>query len=327
MKFVMECGPCDGDKSYALDVVDLLAEAYPGVAMKVQFYTPETITSHDAARYDHTDERNLTQWELFSLTQGIGYDEWADIAEHAHKRGVEFFASVFSTEAVDKALEMGITTLKIASGDITNLDLIRHATRAPHLVVSTGASTPPEIHQAAELVHANDIFLACHLAYPSRGKDAHLKRLRTLQELIRHPVGYSDHTRGIETVAPLVAMGAAMWEKHFSIHGHEVTEGDHAFAIRSDELTAAQLIASRTEDLLGDWQLKPTASELVARLGARRSLASTEEILIGAPITEKNTALLRPATGLPPEALNIPMVARVHIPPYTTITADMVESP
>lgn len=333
MEFVMECGPCDGDKSYAIDVIDTLAplQSIRPVAMKVQFYGAVPLAARGAPRYDRTDDRPLSQFELFE-TQ-LDYDDWAEIYQYATDSSVPFFASVFSMEDARQAYRMGIRRFKIASGDITNYRLISQVVPlADHLVISTGASTEGEIQDAAtwaaEGIGTKLTLLACHLAYPTDLGHAHLRRVERLQRAFpRMDIGYSDHTHGINTVAPLVTMGARMWEKHFSLRvaSHD---GDHAFAIRPGDLRQAIMQAEFTEDMLGSTSLHPTSQELAAREGARRSLASgPDPIREGDVLTAANTLFLRPATGISMSTavrLFKTMVAAQDIPPYTTITPNMV---
>lgn len=320
----MECGPCDGDLAYALDLVDVLA-AQPPTTMKVQFYTAETIAARYSPRYDRTDDRPLSQRQLFA--DQLTWDQWAEVAEVATKKNVPFFPTVFSPQAVDKAVEMGIRTVKIASGDITNLPLIHHASQCDNLILSTGAATRPEIKRALDASSpANATVLACHLSYPTELQEANLLRVTAIKEAFPYPVGYSDHTRGIATVAPLVVLGATMWEKHFTIATRP--EGDHAFAITPDKLATAHQVHKTTIKALGSTNLIPTPNELAARRGARRSLATLTDIPKGTVITRNNTTFLRPATGFSYEEapLVYGAVATADIPEGTTITPDMVVS-
>lgn len=324
MRFVMECGPCDGDLVYAKELVDCLAENHPYAEMKVQFFTAETLAAHDSPRYDRTDDRLLSQRQMFQ--RQLDWDQWAEVASYARDRGVPFFASVFSEEAVDKALKMKMTTLKIASGDITNLSLIRYASQADEVIFSTGASTLPEVKAALQAtIPARPLPLACHLAYPSSLDEAHLTRVTTLQNELGRPVGYSDHTPGTASVVPLTVLGAVLWEKHFTLRPSD--EGDHTFAIGSTALGVARLRYLETLDLLGSGDLQPTPSELAARVGARRSLAARDHIRSGELLTAFNTTWLRPATGISFEDAHLVLdkaSARWDISSGTTITADMV---
>jgi sialic acid synthase SpsE len=355
MKFVMECGSCDGDLSYAKDLVDTLAE-FPGVAMKVQFYTAETLASHTSPRYDHTDSRPLTQRQLFKKV--LTWDEWALVAEYAKSKSVEFFPSVFSPQAVDKAVEMGLATLKIASGDITHRGLIEYAAYAVgtrvllgnpvptgnpatnSLVISTGAANEVEVRSAIAWIlsvmrypNNNLTVLACHLAYPSN--EAQLRRVEALYDLVSGwetegttiNVGYSDHTHGITTVPLLTTLGVSMWEKHFTIRPK--TGGDHNFAIDPSYLANAIHVHQQAERLLGSGTLTPTPSEFAARIGARRSLAAAVDIDRGNLLTHENTTWLRPATGISfADARQIlgHAIATRDIYAGATITADMVTS-
>ena len=340
MKIVLECGPCDGDWAYALDIVDYIADlGDANVAMKVQFYTADSITTKDAPRYDRTDSRRVSQHDLFR-TQ-LTYDQWHGVAERARKRNVTFFPTVFSSEAITQAHAMGINTLKIASGDITYIDLIEEAAFGTEtLIISTGAARQHEILRAVSYARNNGVMdvtvLACHLAYPSHLHEANLGRIRALQELRHHPaeggfaVGYSDHTPGIETAPLLVALGATMWEKHFSMRSTEETDGDHAFAIRPTQLAQARLAITETAAMMAG-TLEPTLSEMAARAYARRSWATTAPVAAGEGFSAENTAYLRPGTGISittsKTLMRMGAVASRHVPALTSITPDLIAAP
>lgn len=343
MKLVLECGPCDGDYLTAIALAESLLPYRDRVAMKVQWYSADTLVAPGAERYDHTSGGPKTQHELFQSQ--LSYDEWDKVAEICRNEGLEFFPTVFDFEAVQEAAGMGISTLKIASGDITYKGLIEYAaSMAENLIISTGASTAPEIANAVSwAMSANpDVrltLLACHLAYPSRDEDANIARIAGVAGVLKQlgveaNVGYSDHTLGIAH-AWILAVSASMWEKHYTLTPGQ--GGDSDFAITPSSIPIILDAIDRATTMLGSTELFPTEAESDALLGARRSLTARRDIARRTPLSPDDIAILRPGTGIAPQDLDKvlgldaasftgakPMRAMVDIPAGTTITWPMV---
>ena len=308
MKFeiVAEVGPCEGDVEYARRVIQRLAGT--GISMKVQWYDADTLAHPTAKRYDHTDDRDLTQHELFQ--QQLSWAHWAMIRREAQAAGVEFFPTVFSDEAIEKAAGMGLDRVKIASGDITYHQLIAHAAETmDRLVISTGGATEAEIDMAVGAAKAANpkielTMLACHLEYPTDLFDANLARVSALKNKGMkdgYEVGYSDHTAGIQTSAVLPLLGATMWEKHVTVGGPAVNPvGDHTFAVVPEDFAVARKAISGIFAMLGSPRLEPTEGEAAARVGARRGTYATRDIKKGEVLERADVEFLRPAEGMSP---------------------------
>ena len=276
---------------------------------KVQMYRADTLTTRTAVPYGHVREP-ATQHDAFSGAPDYGF--WADIKDEC--TDMTFFTSVFDFAAVDACLRMGIGTIKIASADITHRLLIEAAAESStHLILSTGASTLAEIERAVDWVlgvhYAPRLtLLACHLEYPTPKGAAHLARMDALRVAFPHDVGYSDHTRGVNTIRAAFSLGASMVEKHFTITPDE--GGDHDFAITPDELVTWQepFPSPQLSTMYGSSDLAPTSGELAARQRARRSPYAARHIPGGTEIDPwRDVDYLRPCIG--PEPWDVPRVA------------------
>ena len=270
MKIVAEAGPCNGDLAYALDAVDAVAEA-GAWGFKVQMYNPETIATADAVTYDHLNQPGTLQRDVFAET--IPYDQWHQVQDRCHTRGLIFFASCFDEEAVTVLAEMGASYIKVASGDITHGPLLRHIADSgiPNVILSTGASQYGEILDALGVlrnVRGSITLLACTLEYPATdGLMGRIEQLRTL--FPERKVGYSDHTYGTTTTYIATTLGVEMLEKHFTLTPGE--GGDHDFAATPEMLTEMVKIENQVDAMLfTPSPFGPTPEESEARTGARR---------------------------------------------------------
>jgi sialic acid synthase SpsE len=120
-----------------------------------------------------------------------------------------------------------------------------------------------------------------------------------MAETFQTPVGYSDHTLGIEVPLAAVALGACIIEKHFTLD-RNMMGPDHQASLEPDELKSMALSIRKVEESLGHGRKEPAASELNTAKIARRSLVAAEDISKGTIIEEKHIAIKRPGTGLPP---------------------------
>ena len=101
-----------------------------------------------------------------------------------------------------------------------NAFLAHVARKGLPVILSTGMATVEEIGRAVETVRGegnrNIVLLQCVSAYPSTPADTNLRAMQTLADLFQTPVGYSDHTDGIEIALAAAALGACVIEKHFT---------------------------------------------------------------------------------------------------------------
>lgn len=300
-----EAGKCGKSIDTALKYVDAIHGA-GAAALKVQWYNPDTVFVPSAPRYDNTSGPALTQYAA-EANPIYPYSLWAPVIERCKELNIKFIPSVFDFEAVDAAAEFGLSTIKIASGDITYHALIERAVAATpnggQVALSTGASTFDEIEVAANLLRSGDILMACHLEYPTPYHRANVARTFTLQAHFPHLVpGFSDHTPGVDTIPIIVATGCQYIEKHFTLQQGQGYDSD--FALSPTDLRNAQLKIEGTVAVMGSSDLEPDSDELPAREGARRSLYAAHDIPAGHVITQHDLIALRPDYGVPPQMLS-----------------------
>lgn len=293
-----EAGACEGSVEYALLAARTVHEA-GAHALKVQWLNTDTIFSKDAVRYDHTPGDWVLQAGGYPKT--LTYDEWSKVAELCSTIGIGFIPAVFDVSAVNNAAEIGLSMVKVASGDLTNEQLIRSVglSGIPNVTLSTGAATMDEVTRAVRWIQggspsASITLLACHLEYPTAIEQAHLGRIIALrQEFPNLNVGYSDHTPGIDIVPLVVCLGAQVLEKHFTLD-REIGTGDHSFAVDKDELAEMVRLSQSTISVMDNIELVPTPGEQAALVGARRSLYAARDIEAGSRIEEDDLIPLRP---------------------------------
>lgn len=279
-------------------------------AIKIQTYTADTITLNCAAP-DFTVEGG-TLWDgqtLYSLYQQA-YTPWEwhkAIFEEAKKCGLVCFSTPFDKTAVDLLESLGNPIYKIASFEITDVNLIRYAaSKMKPIVISTGIAMQEDIElaiQTCKEVGNNDItLLRCVSAYPAPIEDVNLRTMVDMKERYGVKVGLSDHTMGSDVAIASVALGATMIEKHF-ILDRAIGGPDAAFSMEKDEFKQMVDSIRNVEKALGD-VVYPTDPSQISGRQFSRSLYVAEDIKAGEIITEQNVRSVRPGFGLHPKYLN-----------------------
>ncbi|MCA9320649.1 MAG: N-acetylneuraminate synthase family protein [Planctomycetes bacterium] len=289
-------------------LIDAAASA-GACAVKFQTFVPEEsaaaqapLTADQAAGGVGTD--------MLEMIRSLCLDEvhWPGLIAHARARGLEVFSTPFDLPSLALLRRLGVGLLKIPSGEIVNLPLIRAMaqTGLPG-ILSTGMSNLAEIRRALEvwdLAGGGPIaVLHCTSTYPSRPEELNLRAIPTLAREFGRPVGFSDHSRGHVAAVAAVALGARIIEKHFTL-AHELPGPDHAASATPDEFRELVRSVRATEKALGDGKKKPVAREGAVRDAARRSLFFRRPLTSGTVVTEDDFVAWRPGTGFPVERID-----------------------
>lgn len=310
LEIIAEVGQThEGRVDAAVHAVHEFARA-GATAIKFQLLTPDRIASPTAKRYWQTDEGGeRDQGALFGRNV-IPYDQWQPVVDACHSAGVKFLATPFDVLAAKYlAVDYKCQSVKIASGDITNAQLLAYVgTKFEHVILSTGASTDDEIMNAVEWLNTDDLdhparitLLACTLQYPTPLKDAQLWRIRQLAAIgsltardgQQIDYGYSDHTTSTQIGGWAVAAGATTLEKHVTLGGNPANCPDHEMALSPNRFGGYTLSAAQAAAALGSGTGNRD-NEAEARHGARRALCAADNHYPGDTITEDTIIPLRP---------------------------------
>lgn len=202
----------------------------------------------------------------------FGEDEYRTIDAHCRKRGIDWFASPWDTEAVAFLEKFDVPAHKVASASLTDDELLR-ALRATGrtVILSTGMSTPKQIRHAVEVLGSDNILL-CHATstYPAKAEELNLRVINSLMaEYPNVPIGYSGHETGLQTTLAAVALGAAFVERHITLD-RAMWGSDQAASVEPGGLTRLVRDIRTIEAALGDGVKKVYESELAPMKKLRR---------------------------------------------------------
>ncbi len=277
-------------------------------AVKFQTFRAERLVTRTAERASY-QKKNVrgkeSQYQMLKRLE-LSFDDFSRLKKYCDKKRIEFLSTPFDEESARFLVgELGMKRIKVPSGEIVNLPFLRSlASLQRPLIVSTGMSDLQEIRRAVEAVSKAPglTLLHCTTNYPCPDEEVNLRAMLTLKETFRVPVGYSDHTMGIEVPVAAVALGASVIEKHFTLD-RKMKGPDHRASLEPREFKAMVGAIRKVERALGSPEKRPTASEIEIRRVARRSLVAIKPLPVGAEITEGDLQALRAGDGLPPDAI------------------------
>ncbi len=276
--------------------------------VKFQTFDPEILAAESAPRAEYQitgeddNESQLDMLRKLTLTR----KEKEKLAEHCREIGIQFCSSPFDIESARFLKSIGVDLWKIPSGEITNLPLLQEiASYNNPMILSTGMSTMSEIRSAVDIlepsesIHTRLTLLHCNTDYPTDMGDVNLRCMAALSREFGTPIGYSDHTRGIEVPIAAAALGASVIEKHFTMD-RNARGPDHSASLTPSELTAMVQAIRNIEIALGSAAKKPTESELKNLPIVRKSIVAARNITRGEILDESNITAKRPGTGISP---------------------------
>ncbi len=324
----------NGDLELARRLVDAAADAGAN-AVKFQTFSADRLATAAAPQADYQRRNTGIEESQYSMLKRLELSEEAhrELLRHCQRRGILFLSSPFDEESADFLETLGLPAFKIPSGEITNTPFLAHiARKGKPIILSTGMSTLDEVRVAVETIRrAGDPPLAllhCVSNYPAAPEDINLRAMATLHEAFCVPVGYSDHTDGVEIALAAVALGACIIEKHFTLD-RNLPGPDHKASLEPAELTSLAAAIRRVEAALGDGVKRPAKCEADAARVARKSLVAARDLSAGSVLRREDLAIRRPGTGLPPSALArvVGMLAKEDIAAGTILTDPMMLDP
>jgi N,N'-diacetyllegionaminate synthase len=282
-----------GDEQMAARLVVSAAEAGAD-AVKLQTVDADESYAPGTASYAEFKGKELSCDALIRL------------GKLAREKGVILFSTPGDFKSLDLMVEGGMPAVKISSGLLTNLPLIRAAAKTGlPLILSTGMAYLEEIEESVRVARqagCNELaVLQCTSLYPAPPEKLNLRAIRYLAETLNVPVGYSDHHLGPLACLAAVCAGACIVEKHFTLDRSKLG-ADHAISAEPVELSEMVKQLRTVESMLGRKEKQPASEELRLREGRHRYLVARRAIAIGEKLSREIVALKR----VPPGAHGIP---------------------
>ena len=322
----------NGDINMAHRLVDLAVESGAD-AVKFQTFQTERIISRRAPKADYQVKNTGADESQFDMIKALELPEegFAQLMAHCQDRGILFLSTPFDHESVDILARLDVAAFKVGSGEITNLPLLEKiAGHGKPMIISTGMATIGEVETAVRVAQEAGtqevILLHCVSNYPADPADVNLTAMHTMSRAFGLPVGYSDHTVGLEVPLAAVALGASVIEKHVTMD-KSLPGPDHFASLEPDELKRMISGIRIVEKSLGHGRKEPAESETNTIAVARKSLVARLDLPAGTVLTEEMIDIKRPGNGLPPVMRPhlVGRALRVDVSEDTLFSLDLLE--
>lgn len=320
----------NGDINNAYKIIDM-AKAAGADAVKLQTYTPDTITM-DMRSSEFMIEGGLWDGQSLYELYSSAFTPWEwhkPLFEYAKKQQISIFSSPFDNTAVDLLEDLDTPAYKIASFEVIDLPLIKYvAQTGKPMIISTGMADVYEIQEAIETAHEGGCeelaILHCVSGYPAPAEDYNLKTLVDMQQRFGLLTGLSDHTIENTTAVASVALGASIIEKHVTLNRNGGGPDD-SFSLDRVGLIELCRDAKAAWRSLGKVDYGKKSSEQ-GNIKFRRSLYCVKDVQKGEVITENHVKSIRPGFGLAPKYYEqvLGKVAQRNIVCGTPMTFDLI---
>lgn len=274
--------------------------------VKFQTFVPEKLVSKNAVKAEYQKETTGAEESQLQMLQKLSLTEenFVELQRYCNEVGIGFISTPFDLESLNFLETLDLDFWKIPSGEVTNLpylEAIAHTGRK--VIMSTGMCEMEEIKAALSVLEENGtkeiVLLHCNTQYPTPFCDVNLSAMKQIADETGKPIGYSDHTVGIEVPIAAVAMGATVIEKHFTLDKN--MEGpDHRASLEPQELKAMVDAIRNIEKCIGNGIKRRTESERKNCEVARKSIVVKIPIKKGETFTSENVTVKRPGTGISP---------------------------
>jgi N,N'-diacetyllegionaminate synthase len=298
----------NGSIELAKKLIDVAADAKVDY-VKFQTFKTENLVSKTAKKAEYQikniDDNDDSQFAMLKKLE-LDLDTHKLLIDYCNSRNIKFLSTAFDLESIDMLNELGIDLFKIPSGEITNYPYLQKIGRSGKpVIISTGMANLADIEAAIEVLtnagvpRIEIMVLHCNTDYPTPMADVNLKAMLSIKEAFQVPVGYSDHTLGIEIPIAAVAMGGVCIEKHFTLDKN--MEGpDHVASLDPAELKAMVSAIRNIEAAFGDGIKRPSPSEEKNKAIVRKSIHLAVNVKKGEMITADKIISKRPAGGISP---------------------------
>ncbi len=310
--FIAEAGVNhNGSLDLGISLIDAALDAGAD-AVKFQTFRADELNIKAAPKSTYHiettgDDSNQTWFELLR-TQEISEKMHIELMDYCKNNNIIFLSTPYGFESADLLEKLNIPAYKIASTDTNNLPLIKYiARKGKPMILSSAMCNMDEVEQAILTVKNEGLrevaMLQCTGNYPSKLSDSNLNVIKTYGDKLNCVIGYSDHTPDFINPVAATAMGAKIYEKHFTID-KSLPGPDHRMSLDPEQLKRTIDLVRKTEISLGRRHKQVLEDERENRKKLRKSLVTTKTIKQNTKIDASMVGIKRPGYGIEPKKLD-----------------------
>jgi len=281
----------EGNMDVARDMIQSAAEAGAD-AVKFQTFQAVDLALPSAPHFELIKPAEMTFEDLIKLKS------WSDEAS------IDFMSTPFSPQALLWLVEVGVSTIKIASMDCVNQHLLAAAAgTGKRLILSTGMATLEEIRQTLGFLDEQGsgevVLLHCISNYPAKAGELNMASLNLLKRTFGRPVGYSDHHHSPQACLVAAVLGAEVIETHFTLFPDR-EDGDHGHSLDPDQLRTLVGDIEAALTMIGSEADFETRADREHASQYRRGLYAGRDLKRGEMLQEEDLLFCRPVSELSP---------------------------
>jgi len=277
----------NGNVELAEKLIDAAKEA--GVdAVKFQTWKTEEIVTKKVSTPEYQKKSSgESQYELLKKLE-LSEKDFERLAEYARSAKIIFLSTPEGESCTDFVDRLNVPAFKIGSADLTNhLHLAYVARKRKPIILSTGMATLEEVREAVKVIknagNNKIILLHCTSNYPVKWRDVNLRAMLTLKREFELPVGYSDHTIGIDVSIMAALLGARVIEKHLTLDKN-LPGPDHKASLDPNEFgEMVKGIRSAEKDIVVEGMLGEKLLEISRKVPIEREVLENIEKILGRP--------------------------------------------
>ncbi len=277
---------------------------------KFQYYKTEELSTKYAKKADYQILKSKKENQFNMLKKyELSLKKIKELKQYSKKKKIKFLVSAFDKSTLRDLKKMNTNIYKIPSGEITNipyLELI--ASFKKKIILSTGMSTLKEITKAVNTLYEHGlkkkdlVLMQCTSNYPTKINNANLDVIKIFKKKFKINIGFSDHTKEIETPIFAIFKGATLIEKHITLDNND--DGpDHKASLDIKNFEKMVLMIRNYSLVNGSKIKRPNKEEIKNSLLVRKSIVAKRKIKKGEKFTDNNLTCKRPGNGMQPEKL------------------------
>ena len=293
----------NGDMQLAREMISAAKDAGAD-AVKFQTFTAEALVTQGTPKVGYQESTTAPEQSHFDMIKSLelGREQHQELNIYCHSKNIAFLSTPYDVASVDFLEELGVAQYKVASADLVDLTLHeRLAQTGKPVILSVGMASLGEVEQALAVYrrqnHNDLILLHCVSNYPCSPESLNLRVMQTLQQAFQLPVGYSDHSVGLEAAVLSIALGARLIEKHFTLD-KSLPGPDHKASSTPAEFSALARAVRKAERMLGSAVKQCQEEERQMASVSRKSVTLKQDFPQGHVLKRDDLLMKRPGTGL-----------------------------
>tara|TARA_B100000989_G_scaffold113141_2_gene83078 strand:- start:1173 stop:2183 length:1011 start_codon:yes stop_codon:yes gene_type:complete len=302
IKIIAEIGVNhNGRLEYAKKLIDHASNAKADY-VKFQSYITSDLVHRKAKLAGYQKKNNSkTQYELLKKYE-LSFDQQKKLLDYSKKKKIKFLSSPFDIKSCQNLKKLGLSRVKIPSGEITNFPMLEKISQNfKEIFLSTGMATLDEIKSALKILKKNKkkriTLMHCTSLYPTSLDKVNLNFLNDLK-LLNCDLGFSDHTVGQIAGQISLAYGVSLVEKHITL-SKKFLGPDHSSSMEPNEFKSYVFSLKKTKFIFGNKRFERSNEELRNKKVIRKSIFASKNINKNEKLNIHNICTKRPETYLP----------------------------